>query len=140
MTDARCLGGANAHNRGRDKRIFAARNVAPNGCNGDQFLAEPDPGFDLNLESLHAVALVPGEARHFVIGVFEIFLERFGQMCRYLANFVRRHAELCVLPIVELCGIAPDRLIAALLNIRKHLPYRVFDRGSVFVGLWCSLL
>jgi hypothetical protein len=76
MVDARCLSGADAHNRGRDKRILSARNIAANGRHRDQFLAEPNSRFDLHLESAHAIALMPGEAGHIVIGVFEIFLER----------------------------------------------------------------
>lgn len=88
------LRGVDAHDRGRDEWILAARNVAANVGYRDQFLAQPNAGLNFHLETFHTIALMPRETSDVVVGVFEILLERFRKMRRRLSNLVDQNTEL----------------------------------------------
>src|SRR5262249_51689976 len=109
---------ADAHYRGGDERILAARNIATNVRNWDQFLAQPDAGLNFDLKSFDTVALVPRETGDMIICVLEILFECFWKAGCSPADIVGGDTEFGARPSVKFLGVTTDRVVAVLPDVR----------------------
>ena len=129
VADARHAGRRNAHDGGRNQRIFAAGDVAADILDGDQALAEHGAGVELHLERLNAVLLAFGEVDNVLMAGGEVLLEHLGQGFGLGLDLCLGNAELA-LPPVEVAGIAADGVVAVLRDIAEHAADGLLDLGA----------
>ena len=101
VRDAGHLGGGDAHDGGGNERILAAGDVAADGLDRDDLLAQRDAVADLGFELVHGVALALGEVGHLLLAEGEIILEDGAHGLARGGDLGIAHAELWPLPAVE---------------------------------------
>src|SRR5690606_33056784 len=102
------LRGADAHDGGRDQRVLAAGDIAADGADRDELLAEDNTGLNFRLEGAEAVLLAPGELCHVAVADREIFLESLRKGGEFLPHLVLADAEVAR-PLVEVARILAHR-------------------------------
>ncbi len=130
--DAGDLGGGDAHDGGGNERILAAGDVAADGFDRDDLLAERDAVADLGLELVQGVALALGEVGDLLLAEGEIVLEDGTHGLARGGDLGIAHAELGPLPAVEILGVAAHRGVAVLLDVVEHGAHAI---GQGAVGL-----
>ncbi len=91
---------AYAHACRRHQRIFSARDIATNICNGDLFLPEHNAGLGFALKFGECFELPLRELRNLAMTKFEIFLKRLRKRRLGGGNLILGYAKIPALPLI----------------------------------------